>query len=103
MGEMRGRPRVGRDLMFWGVLAAGIAAIVVFLVVPTPMRYELTPMLEALSVVAIVAGMRWNRPPSTTPWYLLAVGMLPYGAADVIWGLYQVRGQEVPFPSVPDV
>jgi diguanylate cyclase (GGDEF)-like protein len=79
------------------------AAIVTYLVTSSPARYLLAALVSASVVPAIAVGVTRNKPLSALPWYLFAAGMAPYAAADVIWGLYQVRGDEVPFPGVADM
>ncbi|MET7691774.1 GGDEF domain-containing protein [Streptomyces sp. NPDC005483] len=87
----------------WAYVAAGIVVVVTYLVVPYEARYLLPVLVSASVVFAIAVGVTRNRPQSVLPWYLLAAGMAPYAAADTIWGLYQVRDAEVPFPGVADM
>jgi diguanylate cyclase (GGDEF)-like protein len=77
--------------------------IVTYLVASSTVRYMLPVLLSASVVFAIAVGVTRNRPPSVLPWYLFAAAMAPYAAADTIWGLYQVRDAEVPFPGVADM
>ncbi|MFE9773593.1 diguanylate cyclase domain-containing protein [Streptomyces sp. NPDC005931] len=73
-----------------------------YLLSSTPVRYMMAALVSASVVFAISVGVSRNRPPSLIPWGLFAAGMAPYAAADTIWGLYQVREAEVPFPGVAD-
>ncbi|WP_406405125.1 GGDEF domain-containing protein [Streptomyces sp. NBC_00879] len=91
-----------REAAAWAYAAAGTAVIITYLVTSSSARYMLGGVMSASVVVAIVVGVIRSRPPSVLPWYLLAAAMAPYAAADTIWGLYQVRGVEVPFPGVAD-
>ncbi|WP_367325984.1 diguanylate cyclase [Streptomyces sp. HUAS ZL42] len=91
-----------RDAPAWAYAGAGTAVIVTYLVTSSPARYMLGALISASVVVAIAVGVSRNRPPSLLSWTLFAAGMAPYAAADTIWGLYQVRGAEVPFPGVAD-
>ncbi|TQK50150.1 diguanylate cyclase (GGDEF)-like protein [Streptomyces sp. SLBN-118] len=90
------------DAVAWAYAAAGIAVIVTYLVTSSTARYMLPVVISASVALAIVVGVARNKPPSALPWYLFAAAMAPFAAADTIWGLYQVRGVEVPFPGVAD-
>ncbi|KOU63496.1 hypothetical protein ADK57_21840 [Streptomyces sp. MMG1533] len=76
---------------------------VIYLVTSSAARYMLPVLVAASVVFAIAWGVTRNRPPSFLPWYLFAAAMAPYAVADAIWGLYQVRDAEVPFPGVADM
>ena len=59
--------------------------------------------LAALSVVAILMGIRINRPEHRSPWFLLAGGHALFVAGDVLYTFYtHVLGVEVPWPSLAD-
>ncbi|WP_367323192.1 diguanylate cyclase [Streptomyces sp. HUAS ZL42] len=92
-----------RDAVAWAYAAAGIAAIVVYLLISSTARYVLPVLVQASVVLAIVVGVIRNRPRSVLPWCLFAAAMAPYAAADMIWGLYQMHGTEVPFPGLADM
>ncbi|MFD8309207.1 diguanylate cyclase domain-containing protein [Streptomyces sp. NPDC059690] len=102
MGKDHLRSPSRRETAAWAYAAAGTAVMVTFLLTSSPARYMLAAVLSAAAVFAIAAGARRNRPPSVLAWCLFAAGMAPYAAADAIWGLYQVRRVEVPFPGVAD-
>ncbi|WP_406278585.1 GGDEF domain-containing protein [Streptomyces sp. NBC_00191] len=91
-----------RDAAAWAYGLAGTAVIIFYLVTSSSARYMMGGLISGSVVGAILVGVTRNRPRSVLPWYLLAAGMAPYAAADAIWGLYQVRGVEVPFPGVAD-
>ncbi|MFE9439190.1 hypothetical protein ACFYO2_09315 [Streptomyces sp. NPDC006602] len=76
---------------------------VIYLVTSSAARYMLPVLVSASVVFAIAVRVTRNRPPSVLPWCLFAPGMAPYAAADTIWGLYQVRDADVPFPGVADM
>ena len=62
--------------------------------------------LAALSVVAILMGIRINRPEHRSPWFLLAGGHALFVAGDVLYTFYtHVLGVEVPvaFARRPDL
>jgi diguanylate cyclase (GGDEF)-like protein/PAS domain S-box-containing protein len=55
------------------------------------------------SPIAIVAGIRLHKPSDPWPWYLFALGMLLFGAGDVITYHYNFWfHQDLPFPSWGD-
>jgi hypothetical protein len=83
--------------------AAGTAVVVTYLITFSTVRYVLPVLVSASVVFAIAVGVSRNRPPSFLPWCLFAAAMTPYAAADTIWGLYQIRDAEVPFPGVADM
>jgi diguanylate cyclase (GGDEF)-like protein len=103
VGKLHFRLPYRRDAPAWAYVAAGTAVIVTYLVTSSPARYMLAALISATVVLAITVGVTRNRPSSVLPWYLFAAGMAPYAAADAIWGLYQVRDVEVPFPGVADM
>ncbi|MFI6444590.1 putative bifunctional diguanylate cyclase/phosphodiesterase [Kitasatospora sp. NPDC050543] len=101
MGWLRGRWS-RHDDAWWAFLMACTAVIVAFVLMPSSVRYVLPVVLSAATSPAIVAGVRMHGPPSAGAWYVLAAGTVPYAAADAVWGAYQVRGEEVPFPGPVD-
>ena len=55
------------------------------------------------AVIAIVAGIRANRPASRLPWYLIALGQLMFVVGDVLAYNYEALfGKPLPFPSIAD-
>ncbi|MXM66585.1 EAL domain-containing protein [Streptomyces sp. HUCO-GS316] len=103
MEEARGVGGVVRRNAWWWFLVAGALEGVAYLLVTAPVRNLFSPMLSAAAVLAILAGIRWNRPRPAGPWYLFAVGVALFAAGDWIFGSYQVAGTMVPFPSAADV
>ncbi|MEV6212267.1 bifunctional diguanylate cyclase/phosphodiesterase [Kitasatospora sp. NPDC051914] len=101
MGWLRGRWS-RRDDAWWAFLVAGTVLIVAFALTPSSVRFVLPVMLSAATCPAIVAGVRMHGPAPAAAWYVLAAGTVPYAAADAVWGAYQVRGEEVPFPGPVD-
>ena len=55
-----------------------------------------------LAVLAILVGIRLNRPRPALPWFLIAAGALMFALGDVVWGSYTISGEEAPFPSAAD-
>src|SRR5205807_7315167 len=61
-------------------------------------------VLGLSSVIAIIVGVRLNRPEHRLPWYLLAFGQALFISGDVITYNYpKLFGTEIPFPSVGDI
>ena len=59
--------------------------------------------LAAVSAVAIVVGVRINRPEHRSPWFLLAGGQALFVIGDVLYTFYTFAlGVEVPWPSLAD-
>ncbi len=87
---------------YLGLGAALCAAY--YLVPPTAAKLVVWPLIGGSSVVAIVAGTRWHRPPYPLAWYLVAAGQLSFITGD--W-LYVVRVRVLQagqvFPSVVDL
>lgn len=54
------------------------------------------------AVVAIVAGVRLQRPRAAAAWYLIAASQLLFVVGDVIWGVFEFALNSEPFPSVAD-
>jgi PAS domain S-box-containing protein len=56
------------------------------------------------SAVAIVVGVRWNRPKACAAWYLLALGQVFFVTGDVLAYNYErFFHAPIPFPSIADV
>jgi PAS domain S-box-containing protein len=61
-------------------------------------------LLGVSSVIAILVGIRMNRPKDPAPWFLFAVGQAFFIAGDVITYNYpSFFGHDIPFPSIGDV
>src|SRR5579864_5894652 len=59
---------------------------------------------SALAVAACIAAALRNRRRTRLAWVLLAASALAWTAGEGIWSFIEViRGQQVPFPSWPDV
>jgi PAS domain S-box-containing protein len=83
------------------VFAVGMAA---YLVLPLFWQDLLYQALGALSVVAVIAGVRRWRPPRPRGWHLLAAGLALFSVGDAITLFYDlVLHSSVPDPSLADV
>ncbi|WP_435612597.1 diguanylate cyclase domain-containing protein [Streptomyces sp. bgisy159] len=103
MGKVHVRLTSRRHALVWAYATAGTAVILTYMVTSSPKRYLLPALISGSVVLAIPVGVARHRPRPVLPWYLLAAAMAPFAAADTIWGVYQVRGEEVPFPGVADL
>ena len=60
-------------------------------------------LLGLSGVVAIVAGIRMNRPGARAAWWLFAAGQFLFFSGDIYTYSYpKLTGAEVPFPSFGD-
>ncbi len=85
-------------------LAVGAAGTIAYLTLP-PLRGS-GPFMNLMGlsgVVAVVVGIRRNRPRSSVPWWLFAVGLALFWLGDVYTYSYpKLVHHEVPFPSMGD-
>jgi diguanylate cyclase (GGDEF)-like protein len=87
---------------FW-FLGAGIAATLLHFALPAGWQNQWQDVVGLASVVAIVAGTRYNRPQNASAWYAMALGQLLFVVGDVVWTSYEVvLHRELPFPSFAD-
>src|SRR6266508_6989190 len=88
----------------WRVwLAAGVAAVLLRLLLPTELLRGLAyVVIGAAAVAAIVVGVRRQRPLRALRWYLLAAGQGLFVAGDLAYTLLEEVSQAAPFPSVAD-
>jgi diguanylate cyclase (GGDEF)-like protein/PAS domain S-box-containing protein len=102
----RPRPLTRSRLPAWqGFLAFGALGTLLYLLVP-PFEGNglLINLLGLSSVIAVVAGIRRNKPSYALPWWLFAVGLCLYWMGDVYTYSYPkyILHHEVPFPSIGD-
>jgi diguanylate cyclase (GGDEF)-like protein len=88
----------------WRVwLAVGVAVVLLRLLLPTELLRGLAyVVVGGAAVVAIVVGVRRQRPLRALRWYLLAAGQGLFVAGDLAYTLLEEVSQEAPFPSVAD-
>ena len=95
MKPAQARCRGGRGLpaswWWWLYAASGACLVAVQMVLDVPALYVL---VGASAVVAVVAGVRLNRPASAAPWLVLAAGLLLSVTADLVWELHAGRCPE---------
>jgi signal transduction histidine kinase/DNA-binding response OmpR family regulator len=94
------------SLRAWLVyLVLATAATGATFLLPGASRDILYNLIGVAMVIAIVVGVRWHRPASVLPWYIVAFGLSFYVIGDIIFfTIYQeVLGRPAPFPSIADV
>ncbi|MFH8248979.1 putative bifunctional diguanylate cyclase/phosphodiesterase [Microbacterium sp. B2969] len=89
--------------MWWIFLSVCSAGIVVYQLMPSGVAGDLVYVGVGLaSAVAIVAGVRLNRPSARSAWYLMAVGVFLSAVADGIFSwIVRVQGEDA-FPTLAD-
>ncbi len=95
----------GRPLVAWAwrvYLVAAIAPLAVYYLLPDAPEAVSYELLGIGAGVAVLVGVRLNRPRHVLPWLLLAAAQLAWVAGDVLWGYLTLVGAD-PFPSVADV
>jgi len=88
----------------WRVYAGlGLLGIAAYYLVPSKAAQDvLYSVIGASTAVAIVVGVRANRPRIRSPWYLLVVGQLLFVAGDIVWNVMADVLHTSPFPSAAD-
>ena len=88
----------------WIALAVGVGAVVAYFAVPTSFDENWYVAIGLASVIAIVVGVRRNRPARAAGWYLLAGANLAFVVGDEVGNAYSsVTGHEPPVPSIADL
>jgi signal transduction histidine kinase len=90
----------------WIYLTLGIAAIGLYFVLPWNGVAQIVvyDAISASAGIAVLVGVRVNRPALALAWYLFAAGLLAFTAGDVIFNLSDLVWDRVPpVPSVADV
>ncbi len=101
---MSARPST-RPPLWLAYLAFGVVGMCLYLL-PTPLKGNeaLFNTCGVTSWIAVVVGIRRNKPGYALPWWLFAFGFLLYWMGDFYTYSYRayVLHQEVPFPSIGD-
>jgi diguanylate cyclase (GGDEF)-like protein/PAS domain S-box-containing protein len=89
----------------WGLYLAG-GSLVTLLYLTVPPLQGSGPVINLLGlsgVMAVVVGLRRNRPASTFPWWCFAIGLGLFWLGDLYTYSYpKLLHQDVPFPSAGD-
>lgn len=78
-------------------LAAAVAAIAVYYVLPAEAEPRLYEVIGLSAVVGIVVGIRRNRPLPAAPWWCLAAGQTAFFVAGIVW-----HALDYAFPTIAD-
>ncbi|WP_231135170.1 GGDEF domain-containing protein [Motilibacter deserti] len=91
-------------MRLWKVYsAAGAGIIAGYLALPPGLARDGAYLLMGLAgVVAILLGVRLNRPVRAAPWRLMAVGQSTWFAGDAVYCWYDHVLHRSPFPSLAD-
>ncbi len=96
---------VTRPALWTAYLAFGVVGMCMYLL-PTPLKGSeaLFNTLGLTSWIAVVVGIRRNKPGYALPWWLFAFGFLLYWMGDFYTYSYRayILHSEVPFPSIGD-
>jgi hypothetical protein len=73
----------------WALLAAGTALVLVVVTVPDGVPQATGhALVNGLSAVAVVVGVRRNRPPNPLPWLAIAGSLTVFAITNVCWALW---------------
>jgi diguanylate cyclase len=89
----------------WLRYLSGVAVVALaYLVAPSTAATKLVLYngIGLSAVVAVLVGVRRNRPTHRRPWLLFAAGQLSFLTADVVYYLLEATGTDTPFPSPAD-
>jgi diguanylate cyclase (GGDEF)-like protein len=82
----------------------GALTVATYLAVPSGLARDAVYLAVGLSsVVAVVVGVRRNRPARQAPWYWLAAGQLCWVAGDTLYSWYNDVEGVSPYPSSADL
>jgi signal transduction histidine kinase len=90
----------------WIYLGLGVAAIALYFALPWDSTAQVVvyDVISASAGIAVLLGVRANRPSLPLPWYLFAAGLLAFTVGDVIFNLYDlVWHRDPPVPSAADI
>jgi two-component system sensor histidine kinase/response regulator len=96
-----------RAVRRWGwiaYLAVAAAAVGIYYLLPRSGAGQalVYTVMVASTSIAIVVGVRLNRPSDARPWLVITVGHLVYSVAAVLWHSQQFWGAPLSFPGLYD-
>src|SRR5690349_24845727 len=99
------RPVVGRAWL--GYLTVGLVAIAGYYLIPAqgagvPARVAVYCLTSASAAVAVLIGVRVNRPRPRTPWLLLGLSQVVYACADSTFYIRHYLLNLMDYPSAAD-
>jgi diguanylate cyclase (GGDEF)-like protein/PAS domain S-box-containing protein len=85
-------------------IAFGMTLGVIYAIVPLPAtKLIVWPLLAWSSVIAILVGVRRNRPAVRGPWFLLAAGVATFASGDYLFSFLSYIHTDPGFPSYVDL
>jgi diguanylate cyclase (GGDEF)-like protein len=94
---------VTRAWRYYLALGVLVCAVYPFLGKETGASTAVYLAVGASGVVAMLVGVRANRPELSAPWYVLAAGVACLVVGDALFAWYDARHVDAPFPGVPDL
>jgi len=94
--------RFDKPVAVWSAVGLIVCAVYPFLEDGEPTAAVLYSLLGVATVVAILAGVRRNRPAQRGGWLLFAAAVLFQLIGDVLYEVYRQVLDEPPFPSAAD-
>jgi signal transduction histidine kinase len=93
-----------KRLPAWVIYLIVVSPIIAtYRMLPNALSYNLVyDLIAAASLVAILIGVRVNKPQHRLPWYLLAVGVGLWIVGDIGWTYLEFVLHSTPFPSIAD-
>lgn len=85
------------------LLLGGLAVLVYYFVHSGLGQALIYDGLNLTSVLAILMGLRLQRPRWRVPWVLIAAGSVMSLAGNITWDIFELVLHQAPFPSVADV
>ena len=86
-------------LLYVGV---GLPLVAAYFSVSGAAQAAVYETIAASAVVAVVAGVRLNRPRRAAPWLFVSAGLGCFLAGEITWDVYALGFGEDPFPSAAD-
>jgi signal transduction histidine kinase len=84
-------------------VGAGLPVVAAYFFVDGAARAAVYETIAASAVVAVVAGVRLNRPRPAAPWLFVGAGLGCFLAGEITWDVYALGFGQDPFPSAADV
>jgi len=89
--------------LWWWYAGAGCLLLAAYPLVPELVQQISYDAISASAVLALLVGVRRNRPASRAPWYLFVAGQACSTVGSVAWNIVTARYGSVPTPSAIDL